>query len=361
MRVLVVHPVMGFLGGGERLCCETIRVMESLGHEVTLLCETFDSRNAEGFFGFENLFAKVQLLLYPPRPGANLLGTYLHLIHHIRAQRRVLKRIGNTRHSFDLLFSTQDPGYIPDMMTPVIQWGYIPKPFPHRFSQSFTGAVQNLPLRFHYEERVARIGLVLAISGYSKWLLDKEWRRPSLLAYPACNMVRPREKRNLVVTAGRAAPEKNLDLFWRVAGFRPSLDFLMLLTTEPYKSEYLSKLAKDCPRNGRIILNPPKQIYHQALGEAKVYLHLMQGEHFGITIVEAMSAGCVPIVHDSGGPKEIVDEMTGYRWQNDKQIPGMIDLAMKNSPSEIARDRAQLFSRPRFDERIASIFSELQV
>lgn len=36
-------------------------------------------------------------------------------------------------------------------------------------------------------------------------------------------------------------------------------------------------------------------------------------EHFGITTVETMSAGCVPIVINRGQP-EIVKEGTGYVW-----------------------------------------------
>jgi glycosyltransferase involved in cell wall biosynthesis len=134
----------------------------------------------------------------------------------------------------------------------------------------------------------------------------------------------------------------------------------MLLTRDPYRDEYSLRLARDRPSNGKILFDPPRKVYHQSLGEARAYVHLMQGEHFGITIVEAMSAGCVPIVHDSGGPREIVDDRTGFRWQTEEEIPGMIDAAMRNSPSAIARDRAQLFSRSRFDERIASIFSELR-
>ena len=39
-------------------------------------------------------------------------------------------------------------------------------------------------------------------------------------------------------------------------------------------------------------------------GKAKVYLHAMRYEHFGISIVEAMAAGLVPVVHRSGGPWE---------------------------------------------------------
>jgi glycosyltransferase involved in cell wall biosynthesis len=172
-------------------------------------------------------------------------------------------------------------------------------------------------------------------------------------------MVSSGVKRNLVVTAGRAAPEKRLDLFWSVARRCPDFEFVMLLTSNSYDREYSLKLVRECPKNGKIVFDPPKAAYDRVLGEAKVYLHLMQGEHFGITIVEAMSAGCVPIVHDSGGPRETVNDRTGFRWQTEKEIPGMVEAAIGNSPSTAAEERAQLFNRARFDERLASIFSGL--
>jgi glycosyltransferase involved in cell wall biosynthesis len=45
-------------------------------------------------------------------------------------------------------------------------------------------------------------------------------------------------------------------------------------------------------------------------------------EHFGISTVEAMSAGAVPVVHASGGQKEIVtDGVDGFWWN---EIDGLI-------------------------------------
>ena len=44
-----------------------------------------------------------------------------------------------------------------------------------------------------------------------------------------------------------------------------------------------------------------------------VYLHPANHEDFGISIVEAMAAGCIPVVHNSGGPKEFVPK----RWRYD--------------------------------------------
>lgn len=40
----------------------------------------------------------------------------------------------------------------------------------------------------------------------------------------------------------------------------------------------------------------------QVFAKAKVGLHTMKEEHFGIAIVEMMSAGLVTIAHASGGP-----------------------------------------------------------
>jgi len=37
------------------------------------------------------------------------------------------------------------------------------------------------------------------------------------------------------------------------------------------------------------------------LSKAKVYLHTMKYEHFGIAVVEAMAAGSIPIVHRYSG------------------------------------------------------------
>src|SRR6266566_9483595 len=365
MKVLIVHPVMGFLGGGERLCCETIRALLSSGHQVTMLSEAFDPAKVESFFGCSGLFENVTLWLYPSRNNLGELGTTSHLLHHARSQSRILKHVRNCHViSTDLMFSTQDVGYIPDLSLPVIQWGYFPRMFPRslrsRSPGAFARTIRYLPLRKYYDRKITRIGLVLAISQYSKWHLDNEWKRPSTLVYPACNMVTPGVKRDLVVTVARAVPAKRLELFWKVARRCPEYEFMMLLTQDPTFVDYSMSLARGAPANGTTIFNPVRELYHRILGEAKVYLHMMEREHFGITVVEAMSASCVPIVHDSGGPKEIVGGQVGFRWRNVRDIPSMIREAMKLSPSEAARKRAEHFNRERFDEALSKIFVELK-
>ena len=41
-------------------------------------------------------------------------------------------------------------------------------------------------------------------------------------------------------------------------------------------------------------------------GRSRYGVHLMEDEHFGIAVAELQTAGCIVLVHDSGGPREIV-------------------------------------------------------
>ena len=65
--------------------------------------------------------------------------------------------------------------------------------------------------------------------------------------------------------------------------------------------------------NVKIMLDVNQSAKMKLLQEGKVYLHTMQNEDFGISIVEGMASGLIPVIHDSGGPREYVPKEQRYR------------------------------------------------
>jgi glycosyltransferase involved in cell wall biosynthesis len=68
------------------------------------------------------------------------------------------------------------------------------------------------------------------------------------------------------------------------------------------------------------------------MSKSKVYFHPRPGEHFGISIVEAMSAGLVPVVPDVGGQTEFVPSK--YQFHTLEQAAQIMSSAFNIPDSE---------------------------
>jgi glycosyltransferase involved in cell wall biosynthesis len=78
---------------------------------------------------------------------------------------------------------------------------------------------------------------------------------------------------------------------------------------------HLKKLAAKLDLNEEIIFGGAmsREDYQQELGRTHVYLLPSMRETVGLTMMEAMLAGCVPVVADNGGPRLTVTEDCGYK------------------------------------------------
>ena len=67
---------------------------------------------------------------------------------------------------------------------------------------------------------------------------------------------------------------------------------------------YLRKIVESLQISDSVIfvVNAPKIILNDWLNVGSIGLHTMWNEHFGISVVEMLSAGLLVIAHDSGGP-----------------------------------------------------------
>ncbi len=349
MRILVVHPRMSVRGGGERVAVHTVVALKRVGHEVSLASEEFDVAAFEDFFGSRATFDGVTQLSYPPF-SPTVKGRFL-LYQRVRYHQRRLSRVLSNAGSFDLVVSTQDIGYVPSVRSKTVQYCYFPEYFAH-LESSPSSPWWNLyywPVSRFYRERVGRVDVLLSVSEFTRGFVRSKWGRDSVTLYPPCPVdlyampSGPRE--DLVITIGRIVPEKRMDLFVNLAARLPHYKFALIGSLDPERTPYFEQLKKHAPENLSFILSPLRKV-KDLLARAKAYVHSAVNEHFGISIVEAMAAGCVPVVHDSGGPREIVSDKVGFRWANIQQAAGQISELIENerlreklSDNAIARAR----------------------
>ena len=112
-------------------------------------------------------------------------------------------------------------------------------------------------------------------------------------------------------------------------------------------------------------VNAPGNVVERLLGEASLYWHGAglgedpsrhpeRFEHFGISVVEAMAAGAVPLVFGAAGPAEIVrDGVDGIHWSTLDELANatvqlVADTDRREALSIAAIERAHDFSAEAF-------------
>jgi len=363
MKVLLVHPRLSVKGGGERIAIHSILAAVKVGHEVSLVSEEFDETNFEDFYDCPGLFDKVNRLYYPP--FKSVLGPrfllYQRLGYHWARIRSIVSRV-----SFDIVLSTQDIGYVPSTSAPVVQYCYFPEYFSHlQSSPSSMWRFYYRPASAFYRDRVRRVRALLSVSDFTRGFVERKWGRGSLTLYPPCpvetysDLIKLQPRENLVVTVGRIVPEKRFHLFVQLARMVPKTRFVAIGSLSDGTSAYYERLKRMAPENISFVLSPLRKV-KDLLGRAMAYVHCAENEHFGITIVEAMAAGCVPVVHDSGGPREIVTSDVGFRWRDLAVAAQQIILLAENDQlrrgfSAASSARAHEFRPEIFESEMARV------
>lgn len=145
--------------------------------------------------------------------------------------------------------------------------------------------------------------------------------------------------------------------------------------TEEGGKEYLKELkAMTRDKSIDFMVNPSYETLKQLYNKAKIYWHAAgfgedlvnhpeRAEHFGITTVEAMSAGAVPVVFGAGGQKEIIGQgECGFSWQTIPQLVSATSRLLHSSDlwekmSGNAIIRAKDYSASIFHEKLKRIIS----
>ncbi len=234
--------------------------------------------------------------------------------------------------------------------------------------------------------RMRGYDVILTNSSFTAHWLDKLWKRQAEVVYPPVSVdVQPGKKKNAIVSIGRFIDKTNSknhvhqikafgDLLQRVRD-EWRLYLIGFCTFEQNEVDYLRELramAEGMPVT--FVVNAQRNEVLQHLAEAKLFWHTTgitdctppapsQMEHFGIATVEAMLAGCIPLVPAHGGQVEIVEDgVSGFLCHNAKELIEYSDRLVKNQPlreemSRCAVKRGQAFNLAAFQQRLTRIVS----
>lgn len=213
--------------------------------------------------------------------------------------------------------------------------------------------------------------LILANSHFTAQEIMRYSGKQAEVLYPpfassiqaAGEAVNKNPQENLVVTTSRFEPDKRLERIPLIASKTDaSINFAII--GRLYNKETLTNLqntVKKMNLTERVKFYPdlPAQKKIELLSRAKIYLHTMIGEHFGISIVEAMALGCIPVVHNSGGMKEFVPVQ--YRYENMQEAADKINSTIHDwSPDKMdsIKKITENFSQQNFSKRFMQLFTK---
>lgn len=363
------------MGGSERVTLAAIEALMSLGWEVDLyLVAGFNpSELYDSFGGWRDLRCRVRVNRVPAfrqsAYGRRRGGVYLDLARSV-----LDKRVGECDIFIDMVpfLSSHFAPYLrfPD----VTYWNLLPSDLAWmRNKRSVMERAYLAPLRTlarTFVRRWNKVKVHIANSEYTRAAINARLS-PELhpiVIYPPVDLQSwfvgpdPSNGRNGVVSLGRFETWKRHDLQLEIAR-RLQVPFRLIGRAMRYDElAQLSKL-KVGARNTQIEfhVNVPQSEAKRILGSSKVYIHTADAEPFGISIVEAVAAGCVPIVRDEGGVSEIVpypelrfNTLSEAEEKMRRALNGEFDYLMNELTAHVQR-----FGKERFQREFADHISNI--
>ncbi len=367
----IVHISLNARGGGERLAVATIKAISCMGIDVELsTLEKPDMQLIHDAYGtsIEADLKKIRTLnifqKYRPRNcivTVNTHGDMLPFYHNDFNKKNAITYCHYPIASH--LIDCGDPDYSAALQ-----------------NMCLLGMTPSLQNRYYNAARTAYIKMmvnstVLTNSNFSRKAILKSFGVDSAVLPPpvdvdifrnACLTSNSRDDSILVIS--RFHPSKKIENVIRLAkllhqnelGTEMNIVGNMLPDGVGYFN-YLNDLVKHYELENfvRFEINLRFDRLLDLMRRSKVYVHPLPGEPFGISTVEAMSAGIVPVVPDIGGHTEFVPAK--YQFHTYGQGVGAVAAALAAPASERAKlsHSAQKYSVTNYIKKFQQILTDI--
>jgi glycosyltransferase involved in cell wall biosynthesis len=340
MKGAIYNPYWDTLGGGERYTISFAKVLTELGYSVDI--EWKDA----------GILGKIE----------ERFGIKLNNVNFVESVRK--------GEGYDVCFWISD-GSIP-LLHSRLNILHFQVPFVNVNGDSLINRM-----------KMYRIKSVICNSNFTKKVIDNEYKVNSLVVYPPCDTskIKSKRKENVILSVGRFSQllqakhqDVLLDAFVKMTN-RGLNDWKLLLVggSDVGSDEFLKILRRKAEGYPiEIIENPDYKKLVYLYGTAKIFWSASgygedekenpkKVEHFGISLVEAMAAGCTPVVYNAGGFPEIVEHgKNGMLWKSENELVRITKALISDgknlrSLSKEAVKRSKDFNYERFKEAVEKI------
>lgn len=397
IRVAILNPYIATLGGGEKLMGYICQCLENYYGDIVNIDILVHNYNEVDVF--DDNYLTIDDL--NNRFGLKLERTKLYKIEYeketnLKEMLKNKRKIENLTKTYDLFINHMFCSkHIGKAKVNIYECMFPPIPFSNveREKKLYRLGAKLLDYFFYrsYDS-------IISISSFTNHWTSFYWKGKlkNNIIYPPVfsekeiiGRYNEEEKSNIIISVGRffvgSHSKKQLEM---VEFFANNQDVFSEyeyhlaggLSNLPEDIEYLSKITEIASKYSNIIIhvNCKFDDLMELYKKAKIFWHGTgylvdenkepeKMEHFGITTVEAMSFGAVPVVIKRGGQTEIVDEnKNGFHWESEEECiintKRLIeDEALRIEFAREASEKAKEYSIEKFYEKNRRVFDELRI